>query len=1048
MSLSVENTALPASRRITILPLIRDAAALQDLLARMAWGIGLASFHDCVVFVADAALADVEWRVPELMDPAIAANFPALQTRVQFVIDPAKSEVIERLEASAFVVLAEDPPQWDLLSDEEWTEALRRKKILRSDPVRTRQEFGNWVELNFQLRAERDDEIEQCRARFAKVIEECGRAETAYCLATGPSLAAFKETNFEGALSIVCNSAILDEELMAWVRPRFLVFADPIFHFGPSNYAAEFRRKLRESCARHDYTIIVPMRYYGLLTDAMPELRGRTIGIPSDKPNGFNLDLASEFRVFTTANILTYLMLPVASTLARRIYLLGCDGRPLDESGYFWSHNKKTQINDQMDNIRLVHPGFFAIDYNDYYLDHCRQLEELIDAGEKMGREYGTVTPSFIPALQTRPANLPRMLVIDFTEIGAHNATGQLKAALFKNWPAEKVLQVRPLSTRDGSFFRLHSQAEHPAFKQAKLTREDVLREVTDFDPQLIYFRPTDSPPEFLELGWEIVQRLDMPVVSHIMDDWPERLRVEDPARFARIEPTLRALLARSAVRLSIGEAMSAAFRERYGCEFVPVANGIEPAEWSGLEPAAKADGPFVIRYCGGLTDDMTTASVEAFARVVGELGAELPVRFEIYALPAALKTAQERFREFPGVTVLPSVAWADYPRLLATADAALIAYNFDERTRTYTQYSMANKLPECLASGAPLIVFGPETIATVRRARELGAAVMVTNDDATELKAAVRRLALEPKTFREAAARARTRALGELSVEAERRKFQAAVLHLDRARPSRIESRTLLGPYTRLQRRGIDACTVAARFFSTVASAKVAVAIGDIGRDHLEKFVEQEWTVIACADLAAAERHFVSLAPTFGKNAVAVVLCGAGDYARLRPLPIRTVATLVFHAGGANAVRMASPAFPEARMVWSESYPVLAGGVAQDFRMLREICDPAELPPDRPGVVMVIDPSVLRVRRGAGDAVVQIRKAYAAALDTAAAKAAGERGDHAVGGRILACLRAWGAAILRLNVRFQVTRFFRERFAEAWEIVQPSRRGRLLIWK
>jgi len=52
------------------------------------------------------------------------------------------------------------------------------------------------------------------------------------------------------------------------------------------------------------------------------------------------------------------------------------------------------------------------------------------------------------------------------------------------------------------------------------------------------------------------------------------------------------------------------------------------------------------------------------------------------------------------------------------------------------------------------------------------------------------------------------------------------------------------------------------------------------------------------------------------------------------------------------------------------------------------------------------------------------------------------------VGGRILACLRAWGAAILRLNVRFQVTRFFRERFAEAWEIVQPSRRGRLLIWK
>jgi hypothetical protein len=1034
--------------RITVLPLIRNAEALQDLLARMAWGIGLASFHDCVVYLADAALADVEWRVPELMDPAIAANYPALRARVHFVVAPGKAEVIERLEVSHFVVLAEDPPQWDLLTDDEWAEALKRKKILRSDPVRTRQEFGNWIELNFQLREERDGEIEQCRVRFAKVIEEVGRAETAYCLATGPSLAAFKETNFDGALSIVCNSAILDEELMAWVRPRFLVFADPIFHFGPSNYAAEFRRKLRESCARHDYTIVVPMRYYGLLTDAMPELRGRTIGIPSDKPNGFNLDLASEFRVFTTANILTYLMLPVASTLARRVYLLGCDGRPLDESGYFWSHNKKTQINDQMDNIRLVHPGFFAIDYNDYYLDHCRQLEELIGEGEKMGREYGTVTPSFIPALQTRPANLPRMLVIDFTEIGAHNATGQLKAALFKNWPAEKVLQVRPLSTRDGSFFRLHSEAGHPAFKQAKLTREDVLREAADFDPQLIYFRPTDSPPEFLELGWEIVQRLGAPVVAHIMDDWPERLRIEDPEKFARIEPTLRALLDRSAVRFSIGEAMSAAFLERYGGKFLPVANGIEPADWAALEPVANPDGPFVIRYCGGLTDDMTTASVEAFARVVGELSKEVPVRFEIYALPAAFKPAEERFREFPAVAVLPSVAWADYPRLLATAGALLIAYNFDDRTRTYTQYSMANKLPECLASGAPLIVFGPETIATVRRARELGAAVLVTNNDVSELQAAVRQLVREPAPFRDVARRARENALANLTIAGERQKFQSAVLHLDRARPSKMESRTLLGPYTRLQRRRIDDCAVAAQFFRAAASARVALALGDIAPGCVEKFVEQEWTVISCADPADAERNFSSLAPAFGKNAVAAVLCRAGDYARLRPLPIRTVATLVFHAGGPDFVPMAAPAFPEARMVWSERYPALTAEAEPDARILREILDPAEVSSGRPGVVIVVDPSVLKVRRGAGDAVVQIRRAYAAALDAAAQEAAGERMDRTISKRIGICLRAWGAAILRMNVRFQVSRFFRERFAEAWEIVQPSRRGRVIVWK
>ncbi|MGH8047670.1 MAG: hypothetical protein ACREKL_10510, partial [Chthoniobacterales bacterium] len=864
----------PHSRRIVVVPLIRSEEQLLDLLARMAWAIGLASFRDVTIFGSEPALAGVEWRVPELMDPAIGANFAALRPRVNFVAAPTREQLVACVEAADFVVFAEDPPQWDVLSDEEWAAILGRKKVLRCDPALTRQEFGNWVELNFQLRAEREAEVEQSRARFQRILEETGNSGTAYCLATGPSLAAFKETNFDGAISIVCNSAILDEELMAWVRPRFLVFADPIFHFGPSQYAAEFRRRLRESCSRHDYTIIVPMRYYGLLTDAMPDLKSRTIGIPSDKPNGFNLDLSGEFRVFTTANILTYLMLPLASTLARKIYLLGCDGRPLDESGYFWQHNKKTQINDQMENIRLAHPGFFAIDYNDYYLDHCRQLEELIAEGEKMGREYGTVTPSFIPALQSRPANLPRMLVIDFTEIGARNATGQIKATLFQKWPANKILQIRPLSTRDGAFFRLHSQVAHPAFKEAKLTREEILRECTDFDPQIIYFRPTDSPPEFFELGCEIVKRLGVPVISHIMDDWPERLHVENPAVFERIDSPLRELLNSSAACLSISEAMSAAYRERYGVEFIPIANGVNPEDWK-QEPALREAGqPFVIRYCGGLTEDMSLASVEAVAHAVAELREELPIRLEIYALPAAIKIAEEKFRGISGVEVLPSVDWSEYPKLLSTAGALLIAYNFDERTRTYTQFSMANKLPECLASGTPLIVLGPETIATVRRACDLGAALIITNSDAALLKSGLRRLAVNPGSFREDASVARVRALTELNADVPRKKFHELVARAEGR--GMIREKALLGPYTRLQQRRVDDAEVAALFFKEVSAAKVVIAFGDVARRHIAKFIERDWKAVSCPVIVDASRHLHTLIPEFGKNAVAVVLCNA----------------------------------------------------------------------------------------------------------------------------------------------------------------------------
>lgn len=962
-------------KRIVLAPLLRDEADLQDAMARMAWAIGLASFQDLVAFVATPELAAIEWRVPESMDPTIAPIQLALRPRVTLVAAATAREFLARVAEADIVVERREDELFDGVSADEWAHALRGKRVFKADPARTRQEFGNLIELNSQLRADREAEVEQCRRSFHQVLAAVGRAETAYCLATGPSLAAFRETNFDGAISIVCNSAILDEELMEWVRPKFLVFADPIFHFGPSLYAAAFRTKLRESCARHDYAIIVPMKFYGLLTDAMPDLRARVIGIPSDKPNGFNLDLAAEYRVFTTANILTYLMLPVASTIARKIYMLGCDGRPLNQDTYFWQHNKRTQINDQMDNIKVVHPGFFAIDYNDYYLDHCRQLAELIADGERMGREYGAVTPSFIPCLERRPANLPRTLIIDFTELGARNATGQLKATLFKRWSADRILQVRPLSSRDGSFFRLHTLVEHPELRAEKFDRTAVLRECLDFAPEMIYFRPTESPPEFFELGMELVERLRVPVITHIMDDWPERLRENDPAMFARIDPGLRRLITASAVCLGISDAMDAAYRERYGREFVPVANGIEPEEWPAPSLSRAPDDSLVIRYCGGMTEDMTLASVETFARVVSSLQSEAAIRFEIYALPAALKTAQAKFRNLPGVKVLPSVEWRDYPHLLATAGAVLIAYNFDDRTRTYTRYSMANKLPECLASGAPLVVFGPDSIATVRRARELGAAVTITAPDENALRSALLDLHRTPAPHRERALAAREYARRELTAEAARQVFQTHVTTFKRA--PMHEGNTLLGPYNRLQRMSVNDCEVAAQFFARTACARVAIVLGDVAERLVRQFMARGWDVLRAADPAALR----SLPPDYPRDTRAVVIATAAAAPDFSDLPLPVVAALIYAEAGDPAPAFSQFPGAEVQFLWSARYPRLAEQWPPDYRALRCLPEaPAGVAPG-PGAWIAFDAAVVETPPSVASAVLYLRKAYYACL-------------------------------------------------------------------
>jgi hypothetical protein len=60
-----------------------------------------------------------------------------------------------------------------------------------------------------------------------------------------------------------------------------------------------------------------------------------------------------------------------------------------------------------MAGIRRAHPGFFQIDYQDYYALHCETVRHWVAAAERKGKHVINLTPSHIPALAARrPAGL------------------------------------------------------------------------------------------------------------------------------------------------------------------------------------------------------------------------------------------------------------------------------------------------------------------------------------------------------------------------------------------------------------------------------------------------------------------------------------------------------------------------------------------------------------------------------------------------------------------------------------------------------------------
>ena len=195
---------------------------------------------------------------------------------------------------------------------------------------------------------------------------------------------------------ITCNSAVRDLDLLRALRPDVICFGDPVFHYGPSRYAAAFRRDLLRAVDETDALLVTTELYAGLLLAHHPELENRLIILRSLKGRPpWHWPSPDRMSVRMTTNVLTHAMLPIAFALSDRVEIAGCDGRQPSEN-YFWRHNTRTQYSDELMGTAFdAHPAFFRDQvYADYYENHCHQLEELLAAGEDAGKVSVGVTPS------------------------------------------------------------------------------------------------------------------------------------------------------------------------------------------------------------------------------------------------------------------------------------------------------------------------------------------------------------------------------------------------------------------------------------------------------------------------------------------------------------------------------------------------------------------------------------------------------------------------------------------------------------------------------
>jgi glycosyltransferase involved in cell wall biosynthesis len=268
-------------------------------------------------------------------------------------------------------------------------------------------------------------------------------------------------------------------------------------------------------------------------------------------------------------------------------------------------------------------------------------------------------------------------------------------------------------------------------------------RWISDFRPDILYTILGSNG--MMALINSIADRFDLPLVVHIMDDWPAvayRRGALAPFQRRTMDQQLARLLNRAAECLAISPAMAVAYERRYGRPFRDFQNTIDVARWRPMNKRDRAkNDPAELLYVGSIFADAQLDALADCAKAVATLaGQGFPIRLLISSPADQVERFRARLAIGQAIAIEPVIADdAAFFARIAAADALLVPSNFDRDSVRFIRYSMPAKLPAYMVSGTPILVYGSGETAQVQYALEAGWGHVVLRRDPAALVQGIR---------------------------------------------------------------------------------------------------------------------------------------------------------------------------------------------------------------------------------------------------------------------------------------------------------------------
>jgi glycosyltransferase involved in cell wall biosynthesis len=274
-----------------------------------------------------------------------------------------------------------------------------------------------------------------------------------------------------------------------------------------------------------------------------------------------------------------------------------------------------------------------------------------------------------------------------------------------------------------------------------------------------------------------------------MMDDFPSVLYRRGV--FAVVERArMRALVAKhvgtATTCMGIAPPMCAAFEKRYGRAFVAFQNCVDLDRWRGVvrQNSAATGSEFRLLYFGSVFANVQLASLIDLCCSVARLrAAGMPIFFDIASPGALIEPYRAALAIDPAISLVePTQDDGAFYAALAAADALVLPLNFDAATVEFIRYSMPTKVPAYMASGTPILVYGPAGVAQVDYAARENWGVVVSQRAPDALDSALRRVLTDAELRESLHRRAQALAAEHHDAARVRTRFQDALKATARA--------------------------------------------------------------------------------------------------------------------------------------------------------------------------------------------------------------------------------------------------------------------------